>query len=339
MIDSLGKTTVSVDEKVVLAGERLASVQGGLASRVEEFQRALGAIASQVATLGRLSTTTQADAGALSARLSQQADSLAAVARELAQQRQSLDAGLENRRNALQTLVGELAGRGEAFESVLSRFAGNVEESFTRAQARAPEIAASLASATKGASVAVVGQFETIRDTAAKERERTAQSLRAAIEQTNGQLSSVLDSAAERFRQSVDGVKEMASQVQRELEATRQELRRGVLELPQETTEATEAMRRVVSDQIRALKELASLVTESNPDFDVAEPERAAPQDRREQAPIVAETPRNEVARAATPARVGDSALAPVAEPPAARQVEPKQIRRAGAAPLAMMAP
>ena len=64
----------------------------------------------------------------------------------------------------------------------------------------------------------------------------------------------------------------MSAQVQRELDQTRQELRRGVLDLPQETTETTEAMRRVVSDQIRALKELAALVSESGASYDIAEP-------------------------------------------------------------------
>jgi hypothetical protein len=45
-----------------------------------------------------------------------------------------------------------------------------------------------------------------------------------------------------------------------------------VLDLPQETSETTEAMRRVVSDQIRALKELAALVSDSGATYDVVEP-------------------------------------------------------------------
>ena len=173
---------------------------------------------------------------------------------------------------SLQGLIGQLSERSVGFDSVLEKFAANVEASFGRAQARAQEISATLAAATRGASVAAAGQFESIRDTAAKEREKTAQSLKAAIDQTNAQLSSALDDAAERFRRSVEDVKAMASEVQRELDATRQELRRGVLELPQETSETAEAMRRVVSDQIRALKELAALVSDSGVDFDVVEP-------------------------------------------------------------------
>jgi hypothetical protein len=64
----------------------------------------------------------------------------------------------------------------------------------------------------------------------------------------------------------------MASEVQRDLDGARRELRRGVLELPQETSEAANAMRRVVSDQIKALKELAAVVSASGASFDVAEP-------------------------------------------------------------------
>ncbi len=276
MIDNLGQTSAVIDQAIGSAGDRLTAVQSGLATRVEEFQHALGGISSQVAALGRLSTTTQSDASTLAAQLAQHAEALALVGRDLAQQQQSLDSALERRRNSLQALIGDISGRSEAFETTLGRFAANVEDSFTRSQARAQEISAALAAATRGASIAVAGQFETIRDTAAKERERTTQTLQATVEQTNAQLTGALDHAADRFRQSVAEVKDMASQVQRELDQTRQELRRGVLDLPQETSETTEAMRRVVSDQIRALKELAALVSDSGATYDVVEPNAAA---------------------------------------------------------------
>ncbi|MGL4812429.1 MAG: hypothetical protein ACRCXM_11685, partial [Beijerinckiaceae bacterium] len=45
-----------------------------------------------------------------------------------------------------------------------------------------------------------------------------------------------------------------------------------VLELPKETQETTSAMRRVVSEQIKALGELSDIVTRSGRSFDVAQP-------------------------------------------------------------------
>ena len=310
---------------------------------VEEFQRALGGIASQVATLGRLSATTQSDASTLAGQLALHAEALGAVGRDLAQQQRTLDLALERRHDSLQALVSELSGRGDAFEATLGRFAANVEDNFARAQTRAQEIGAALASATKGASIAVAGQFETIRDTAARERERTAQTLQTTLEQTNTQLSSALEHAADRFRQSVAEVKDMASQVQRELDQTRTELRRGVLDLPKETTETAEAMRRVVSDQIRALKELASLVSESGATYDVAEPTPLAAATaqasggrlEKPQPRVVEAVRRVEVAspREAALARVAEAIAAPRIEGPPPGQIAPPELAPPARAP------
>jgi hypothetical protein len=313
VIDNLGQTSAAIDRTIGSAGDRLAEVQGGLAARVDEFQHALGAIASQVAALGRLSGATQSDASALAGQLAQHAETLAGFGRDLNQQQHSLDLALEHRQTSLQALIGDLSGRGETFEATLGRFAANVEDSFARAQARAQEISAALASATRGASIAVAGQFETIRDTAARERERTAQALQTTIEQTNAQLTGALDHAADRFRQSVAEVKDMASQVQRELDQTRQELRRGVLDLPQETSETAEAMRRVVSDQIRALKELAALVSDSGATYDVAEPAALA----------VAATAGAGARFDKPQPRAAEAIAAPVIESPAPGQIAP----------------
>jgi hypothetical protein len=55
-------------------------------------------------------------------------------------------------------------------------------------------------------------------------------------------------------------MKQMSADMQRELDNTRQELRRGVLELPEETAESTAQMRRVIVDQMEALAELNRIV-------------------------------------------------------------------------------
>ena len=343
VIDNLGQTGAVIDRAIGSAGDRLAAVQSGLAARVEEFQRALGGIASQVATLGRLSATTQSDASTLAGQLAQHAEALGAVGRDLAQQQRTLDLALEHRHDSLQALVSELSGRSEAFEATLGRFAANVEDNFARAQARAQEIGAALASATKGASIAVAGQFETIRDTAARERERTAQTLQTTLEQTNTQLSSALEHAADRFRQSVAEVKDMANEVQRELDQTRAELRRGVLDLPKETTETAEAMRRVVSDQIRALKELAALVSESGATYDVAEPAPLAAATAavagarfEKPQPRVMEAVRRVEAgspREAALARVAEAIAAPMIEGPPPQPIAAPELPRRARAP------
>jgi hypothetical protein len=66
--------------------------------------------------------------------------------------------------------------------------------------------------------------------------------------------------------------------MQHELEATRNELRRGVLEMPQEAAESTAQMRKVIVDQIEALAELNRIVAHHGRGLDVATAGRASSQ-------------------------------------------------------------
>src|ERR1019366_4912110 len=71
-----------------------------------------------------------------------------------------------------------------------------------------------------------------------------------------------------------------------ELEATRNELRRGVLEMPQEAAESTAQMRKVIVDQIEALAELNRIVAHHGRGLDVVTAGRSSMQ--REEEPMLA---------------------------------------------------
>ena len=94
-----------------------------------------------------------------------------------------------------------------------------------------------------------------------------------------GDAQNMLQEAKERFTDIVSSVKQMAAEMQRELDTTRQELRRGILELPQETAESASQMRRVIVDQIEALAELNRIVARHGRGMDTtaARARRAAP--------------------------------------------------------------
>jgi hypothetical protein len=76
-------------------------------------------------------------------------------------------------------------------------------------------------------------------------------------------------------------MKQMAVDMQRELEATRTELRRGVLELPEETAESMAQMRRVIVDQMEALAELNRIVARHGRAMDTVGPAIEQPPARR----------------------------------------------------------
>ncbi len=117
-------------------------------------------------------------------------------------------------------------------------------------------------------------QFDLMRRQADEQRKHTSEALSSAYEENAGELQAMFTQTAERFADIMQGMKQMASDMQRELEATRAELRRGVFELPQETAESAAQMRRVIVDQIEALAELNRIVARHGRALDAVEPVR-----------------------------------------------------------------
>ena len=106
--------------------------------------------------------------------------------------------------------------------------------------------------------------------------------------------------SADRFAAMVQSMKQMASEMHHELEATRNELRRGVLEMPQEAAENTSQMRKVIVDQIEALAELNRIVARHGRGLDVVSAGRASAQ--REEESILAAAGGRSEAQSSRPA-------------------------------------
>ena len=140
----------------------------------------------------------------------------------------------------------------------------------------------------------------------------------------------MLDQAAQRFAEVVEGLKQMAAEMQQELDATRTELRKGILELPQETAESAAQMRRVIVDQIEALAELNRIVARHGRGLDAVEPgtrrtESHEPAPRREAALANGGTPPR---RAAAPRCAAAGAPCPAAAPRRSAVAQPGARRR-----------
>ncbi len=167
-----------------------------------------------------------------------------------------------------------LDARTDDFEQRLRRFSGLLDESLDSATTRAREIASIVAETSNESVHTIEQQFDVVRASAEEQRKRTSETLNAVYEETAGEVHAMFNQSAERFTDIMQGMKQMAAEMQRELEATRAELRRGVLELPQETAENAAQMRRVIVDQIEALAELNRIVARHGRALDAVEPMR-----------------------------------------------------------------
>ncbi|MBV9634176.1 MAG: apolipoprotein acyltransferase, partial [Methylobacteriaceae bacterium] len=319
IVGRLADANLSLQDILASVGGNLSNVEGALAQRLKEFQSALGTISSQVISLQRTSSATMTDANALVEKLARNGQDLATATAELQRSHSEVGGALDERRGVLERLLNDVGSRTEDFDRVMRAFTKMVEASFENAESRARDIGTFLSNASQATAGEISDQFEIIRATTGRERERTAEALRAAYEQANAEMSELLQRATDQFRGTLDEMRDIAAQVRRELDATQQELRRGALELPKETSEQASAMRRVIADQIKALNELTDIVTRSGRAFDVVDPAAAPTRRPPEPPPARSAEPRNEPRQAA--------------EPIAMRSQEPQAPRREEAKP------
>jgi hypothetical protein len=173
---------------------------------------------------------------------------------------------MEDRREALDSVINQIDSKVGDLDSRLKRFSGLMQETFEAAEGRARDIARVIADSSSEGTKAISNQYELVRATTDEERRRTTEALNSIYEQATGETATMFRQVSERFVEIVRQMREMSASMQREMETTRAELRKGILELPQETAESAAQMRRVVVEQIDALAELNRIVARHSRD-------------------------------------------------------------------------
>ena len=202
------------------------------------------------------------------------------------------------------------------------------------AEERARDIARVVAETAGAGSAAITRQFEAVRASAEEERRLTSETMSEICRQATQEADSMLKQSTDKFAALVQDMKQMSAEMHAELDATRNELRRGVLEMPQEAAENTAQMRKVIVDQIEALAELNRIVARHGHGFDVVGSGRSGSQ--REEEPMMATASGRGETTARSAPRARDSGSASNLPPPdlgiqSPRRTEAPPVSPAGA--------
>jgi hypothetical protein len=289
-------------------GERSGAVNSRFEDQMKSFHGGTGAILRDIASAAE--------------KFEVQGKALASAAEQIDASNRRTEEVVTDRREALDSVVNQIDSKVGDLDQRLKRFSALLAETFEAAEGRARDIARVLAESSTEGTKAIANQYELVRVTSDEERKRTTEALHSIYEQATGETSSLFRQTSERFIEIVRQMREMSAAMSREMEQTRTELRKGILELPQETAESAAQMRRVIVDQIEALAELNRIVARHGRSLDTVEPAT-----RRAAEPAEALAPRREAMLANGGARPeptrGRADITGMAPPPApARRAE-----------------
>ena len=337
LFERLREGNILLQEVLTGAHDNLNSLERALVTRVADFVSTLNDVttrngASTTALEEQLKLFTDTTKGALDGltTLSGQFEThgrvLSDAVKLVDESNERADQTVTQRNALLESLITTLDTRTVDLDDRLRRFTSLLDESLDAAEARARDIARVVAESASTSSSAVGRQFEAVRIAVEDERRQTLEAMAEIYDQGTQEAGSMFQQAADKFAGIVQSMKQMASELHHELDATRADLRRGVLEMPQEAAESTAQMRKVIVDQIEALAELNRIVARHGRGLDVASNTRTTQRDE-------------EVAMAVAGARVETARPAPRSRDASASSLPPPDIgmtgpRRAEAPPV-----
>jgi ABC-type transporter Mla subunit MlaD len=256
--------------------------------------------------------------------------SLAASASKLVESQKALDEAFDGRSTALAHLLSAMDAKHAEFDRSMTGFAETMTRALQEIEARTGKLGGSISETAASTVSMIEDRYAALRETAESEHALTTRTLTSALTDAYDQMNRLFDEAQTKFRTAASEIRGLSQSIQNEIEETRQELRRGAAELPRETAEQTQALRRVVGDQVKALGELTNIVARAGSAFDVAEPTPGAKRstDSRTYRPEPAESEAPSVERTRPPA-----AARPQPTPPAQPTVAPPPPRAAVASP------
>ena len=271
LFERLREGNILLQEVLTGAHDNLNSLERALVTRVADFVSAMNDVTArngvatqtledQLSVFNNKTSRALEDLGALSSEFEKHGKELVEAAGAVEQANRATTSSVADRKSQLDSLVTTIDLRTTDLDQRLSRFTTLLDELLAAAEERARDIARVVAETAGAGSAALNRQFEAVRAAAENERRQTIDAMSDMYQQSNVETDAMFKQSTEKFAAMVQAMKQMAAEMHDELEQTRTELRRGVLEMPQEAADSTAQMRKVIVDQIEALAELNRIV-------------------------------------------------------------------------------
>ncbi|MBI3699942.1 MAG: hypothetical protein HY242_05780 [Afipia sp.] len=335
LFERLREGNILLQETLTGAHENLNTLERTLVTRVADFVTTMNdvttkngtssaALAEQLDIFNSRTAGALDNLGSLAVQFESHGRALADAAHLIETSNISTAESVTERNTQLESLINTIDLRTLDMDERLHRFTTLLDQSLDAAEGRAREIAQVVAEAAGESSASVGRQFESVRLAVEDERRQTAEAMAEIYDQGTREADVMFRQSADKFASIVHSMKQMAAELHTELEATRAELRKGVLEMPQEAAESTSQMRKVIVDQIEALAELNRIVARHGRGLDVTTTAARV----REEEPMMATAGARQESRPAPRPRDSGSSLPPP-------EFAPSGPRRTDAPPVA----
>ena len=226
-----------------------------------QSKEAIGVLSAQTHALREVSSGLLEQIHNLTQRFENQGQAILSAAKALDSSNTKINSILESRHQAIIGLLHAVNTKGADLDNVMRSYAGMVESTLTNAETRAKQVGSALARDTAGQAQQALSQIERLREEAQAHTARAVGDLKSSFETVITQIGRQLEQMRGQFDNASRGMRDAAQKTATDLNSLRQEMQRRMEGLPQQTAQATAAIRKALSDQLKEIEAITPVLT------------------------------------------------------------------------------
>jgi hypothetical protein len=238
--------------------------------------RAIEGLASQADMLKSVSENLLGQINTVTTRFENQGQSILRSANALESANYKIDKALGARTEALNETLDRLSSKAQEIGSAVDGYSTQIESQMSDAEQRTRLLTQELGREAEERSRSTLDQISRLKTEAIREKDRALEELRSEFETVTREVTERLGVLTQQFSQTSGDVRLTARRAAEGIEADQARLKAQLDKLPTATQETSEAMRRALADQLRAIDQLAQYARATGAARDVRQPVSAA---------------------------------------------------------------
>ena len=251
--ETFGKQTAQLNQVLANNSQMMQQTAEQVGAQSKE---AVDILTSQTGNLREVSRGLLEQIHGLTQRFENQGQAILTAAKALDSSNAKIDSILEGRHQSIIALLHTVNTKAQELDGMMRNYAGIVEGALTQAETRAKQVTTALGRDTAGQAQQALSQIEKLRDEAQAHTARAVSDLKGSFETVIMQIGKQLEQMRGQFDHTSRGMRETAKQTATDLDALRQEMQKRMDTLPEQTAQATAAIRKALNDQFREIEAL-----------------------------------------------------------------------------------
>ncbi|MGE8943494.1 hypothetical protein ACO2I3_16430 [Leptospira interrogans] len=256
LTETIGRQAIEMDETLM---QGISAVRRTSENITRQSVKAIEGLSSQSELLKNVSENLLSQINSVTNRFEGQGQTIMRAANALEAANYKIDSTLQARQEELSETLDRLTGKAQEVSQVMSGASSSIEGSMTQAELRARQLAQELAKGAEVRSRSAIAEIERMKIAANVEADRAFDELTSRFGHVSRQVSEQLSHLKTQFNATSSEVRMHAQHAANELASEQARLRSQIEALPHVTRESSDAVRKALGDQLRALEELSHL--------------------------------------------------------------------------------